>query len=72
VRSVVSAPKKMGGGNLGSYGDGRMSPEPHGEDDLDIFAREGFDRTIDGHTKSMVVLNESSGDELIVEPPGTP
>jgi hypothetical protein len=44
-----------------------MSPDPHGEDDLDIFKREV---SLEGHTSSMVDLDESSDDELVVEPPG--
>lgn len=66
VRSVVSAPKNQSGGDRGGFGDSRMSPDPDGEDDLDIFKREV---SFEGHT-SMVDLDESSDDELVVEPPG--
>lgn len=70
VRSVVSAPKKTGRGDPGSFGNDITLPDSDEEDDLGLAASEAFHGTFEGHTTGMVDLDESSDDEIIVEPPG--
>ena len=58
VLSVVSAPKKKEGGSL-----------EREVDDLEISERSTGGETLEGH--SLVDLDESSDDELVVGPPAT-